>query len=250
MLQYNSELKNHMTRKKNFTLIELLVIIGIIAILASMLLPALNRAREVAKKISCVNNQKQIGLAMTMYVGDNNSYLTPGISLQGGGRLSWDDFLGNGYDGRKLAQNEQLISRLVVATYPNKGSRIYYCPGKAVPFKQAGSAGDSFARSYGYNNEGAYTITSPYRLSVPYKITQIRKSPGVYIIVGENNIIYNAQGGEACWNIKSNSFDNAINRILYNAIHLSRSNFLMLDGHVETTKWELTLRNPNSWKTN
>ena len=79
-------------RKKGFTLIELLVVIAIIAILASIIMPALGRAREAARRAGCISNLHNIGLMVAMYANDNGQLLPWFV---GGAYLNWAGFFGD-----------------------------------------------------------------------------------------------------------------------------------------------------------
>jgi len=189
----NNFLKLNLYMKKQrvsiFTIIELLIVIAIIAILASMLLPALSRARDSAKQIRCVNNLSQIGKGASIYANDFNDYTIQ--SQYGTGQwwiTGWEYILAQKFIGFG-ASTDYINCR------PEKiRSTPLYCPQSAQGQRvQATSTGTTYYPNAGIVSYGINEATgSSASTIVGRKMGNIR-SPSTKIYFSEASITYKVQ---------------------------------------------------------
>ena len=198
-------------RKHNFTLIELLVVIAIIAILAAMLLPALNKARETARKITCLSQLKTMASAMLMYADQNRERIPPGLRYNSwsAGNFWWSILIQT-VNAKAPAKNYNTVM--------NGYYKIFVCPTEKIPT-------GANAPNYQYSHYGVNYRFTHY--SAPVRKIVSAAKPSAVALQMDSNV-------RTSYAVKEdkNSTNGASQR------HIKgRSNTSFLDGHAETRLW-------------
>ncbi len=221
---------------RGFTLIELLVVIAIIAILAALLLPSLARAKAAAKRIGCINNQKQLGVTFLMYVADNADWLPANGRNDPPSTTSKHWIQGVFYHAYQNTNDTYLVDpRYALFGNYIKTTKIYRCPTDKDHF-YLGNQRLPRLRSYAMNAYLGWTGPWDSRLSSLYRVFK-KHSDLVAPMPSGVFTFQDVHPSSICWpffgvQMATDQFFN-----FPNSSHSSGGVVSFADGHTEYHKW-------------
>jgi len=225
------------TYRRGFTLVELLVVIAIIGIIAALLLPAFARAKATAKRISCINNHKQLAVAWAIYATENNDSLVA-VGKQSPPTIGQKFWIQGAFVVPPDNTNTQFILDRKFALFADyfQTTTIYVCPTDRETVRVAGRDYPKI-RSYALNAYTGWTGPWDYRLATGYRV--FRQYSDVSLSMPEGLFLFaDVQPDSICWPYFGVEMDMDYFFNFPGSSHSRGGVISYADGHAEWHRWE------------